>query len=200
MIEPLEVHELVNDDVVANPWRHHDQPPVQADVPVAAAGSPARPLISNADPPDGEAKLCGKLVQAGRQLDLGLRLPRPSVEGQGRLASQPLALPRDPLGMPPRERVGLAARAAARNRHADAPIVIDPQKVAPGAAVADEIDLCDSRFAYRCRGCDCGLARRCKRGCGCWCRIGERKTQLHDHRIPESAATAGSPATDEQLS
>lgn len=93
MIEPLEVHELVNDDVVANPSRHHDQPPVQADVPVATAGSPARALIPNADPTDREAELCGKLVQAGGQLDLCLRLPCLAVEGQRRLASQPLALP-----------------------------------------------------------------------------------------------------------
>lgn len=81
--------------------------------------------------------------------------------------------------MPLRERVGFAARAAARNRHAYAAIVIDPQQVAPGAAMSDEIDGCKPCFA-RCYTIDCA----CRFG------IAERQTELHDRRIPDSVASA----------
>ena len=49
VIEPLEVHQLMNDDVIAHPLWHGDQPPIEAHVPVTPARTPPRPLIADAD-------------------------------------------------------------------------------------------------------------------------------------------------------
>ena len=52
VIEPLEVHQLVNDDVIAHPMWHGNEPPIEAHVPVTPARTPPRPLIANADAGD----------------------------------------------------------------------------------------------------------------------------------------------------
>ena len=59
----LQVHQLVDQHVVADGVRHLHQPPVQADVAVARTRSPAPALIADADARDGQAVLRGQLQQ-----------------------------------------------------------------------------------------------------------------------------------------
>jgi len=170
MVEPPQVHELVDDDVVAHPGGHHDQSPVQTDMALTAAGSPPGTLIPDTDTADLQAMLRRQLVQPRRQLDFRRRPERRPRAGDDLTTAQPRALACHPVDVPPRERIGLAARSPARNRHAHAAVVVDAQEVAPGTAVAHEID-----------GCNRPLDRRCRRA--------EWKAQLHVDRIPDSAAS-----------
>ena len=57
MIHAPQVHQLVDQHVVADRLRHLHQPPVQADVTAARARSPAPALIADADARDGQAVL-----------------------------------------------------------------------------------------------------------------------------------------------
>src|SRR5215471_122951 len=70
MIEPSQVHQLVNEHVIAHPGGHVDQAPVQADVSRWGARTPTPSLIANADPPDGETERRRQFEKPGRQLPL----------------------------------------------------------------------------------------------------------------------------------
>src|SRR5437867_12991577 len=75
MIQPLQMHQLVDDHVVTDGVRHRDEPPIQADMAVARAGSPPPALIADADAGDREAMESGKLDHTGRK-----DASRPSAE------------------------------------------------------------------------------------------------------------------------
>ena len=68
VIHPPQVHQLMNQYVIAHEGWHQEQPPVQADVTVAAAGTPPRVLITHADSRHRESMQGGKLQQACWQL------------------------------------------------------------------------------------------------------------------------------------
>ena len=72
VIHPLEVHELVDDDVVAHPIGHRRESPVEADMTVSTARTPARALIADADARHAQAMLIGKLLQSNWELRSGL--------------------------------------------------------------------------------------------------------------------------------
>ena len=111
VIEPLEVHELMNDHVVAHPVGHGDEPPVEADVTVPPAGTPARALIADADARDAQAVLIGELPQPNRELRSRLRAePLSIVEGETPVR-QRRALTQHPVEMASREGIGLPPRA-----------------------------------------------------------------------------------------
>ena len=180
MIEPLQVHQLMNDHVVAYPVGHGDEPPVQAHVPVAPAGTPSCALIANAKPADDQPVTIGKLAQPDGQLAAGLRAkPLSFLDGEAPLR-QHGALAQHPVEMPPREGVGFAARSPARNGHADTSVVLDAKEIPAGPAMANEIDRGD-RFDGRRRELHIGHAR-------------ERKPELHGDRIPDSPGGLDTPA------
>ena len=72
VIHPLEVHELVDDDVVAHPIGHRRESPVEAYMTVSTARTPPRALIADADARDAQAMLIGKLPQSNGELRSGL--------------------------------------------------------------------------------------------------------------------------------
>src|SRR5262245_26506366 len=73
MIESLEVHQLMNYHVVPHPWWHRDEAPIEADVTVAPAGSPPRPLVANADARHRQAVLVSQFQQSPGELGVRLR-------------------------------------------------------------------------------------------------------------------------------
>ena len=68
MIEPTQVHQFMDQDVVANGWRHEHQTPVQGNMAIASTRSPARALIADADTRDRHPVLGRDLVQPRWQL------------------------------------------------------------------------------------------------------------------------------------
>ena len=68
MVHPAQMHQLVDKNVIPDRRRHQHQSPVQADVPVTAAGSPPRTLVANAHARDDQAVLRREFQQARRQL------------------------------------------------------------------------------------------------------------------------------------
>ena len=179
VVEPLEVHELVNHHVVAHPVGHCNQSPVQADVSITAARTPSRPLISNADSRHPQAVLLGKRLQPCRQFLVRLRLEPLAIVGGKPHIPQHGALALNPLDMSACEGIGFPLRASARNRDAQAAVVLHAQQVAARATMADEVERGDGAD----RGRDAGHqgGRRCP-----FCRA-ERKPQLHLDRIPDSS-------------
>jgi len=72
MVHSAQVHQLVNKNVIPDRRRHQHQSPIQADVPVTAAGSPPRTLVANAHARDDETMLRCEFQQARRQLAASL--------------------------------------------------------------------------------------------------------------------------------
>ena len=138
MVQPLEMYQFVDEDEVAHPFRHQHQPPVQADVAVAPARSPARPLIADRDVGDLQIQSCSKLAQARGELQPCPRLRSLHVFDGNPRSRKPRALSVDPGLMPDDERLRLAQRSPARNGHAHPAIMIHAQHIAASALVADE--------------------------------------------------------------
>ncbi len=159
MVHPAEVHELVNQDVVAHGWRHEDEPPVECDVSVPPARSPPRALIADAHSREaGDAVLGREFPDSDRQFS---GRPRPQGDpfcGVDGRSGYPGALGADPLEVTCGKRLGLAFRTAARDRHPQLAVGFNPKKISPGASVADEIQGGEGDA----RGCE-GDTRGCER-------------------------------------
>jgi hypothetical protein len=72
VIEPTQMHQLVNQNVFADGLGHQDETPVEADVTGRRARSPARPLIPYADTRHLKAVTVGQAKQLGGQIASGL--------------------------------------------------------------------------------------------------------------------------------
>ena len=72
VIEASQMHELVDQHVVANRVRHQDESPVEADVTRWRAGSPSRALVAYADARYVEAVMLRQAQQLRGQLLGGL--------------------------------------------------------------------------------------------------------------------------------
>lgn len=107
VVHPAEVHQLVDQDVVANPGRHQHQSPVQADVAVRPAGAPARSLITNTDAANGEPMACCQFEQPRREFSLRLLLPCLVVFNRREFITCTCTLCRYPVGVSLYERLGL---------------------------------------------------------------------------------------------
>ena len=66
MVHAPQMHQLVDEDVIAHRRWHEHEPPVQADVPIAPAGSPSCTLVPDADARHEKTVLRGELQQPGR--------------------------------------------------------------------------------------------------------------------------------------
>jgi hypothetical protein len=72
VIEPPQMHQLVNQNVFADGLGHQDETPVETDVTGRRARSPARPLIPYADTRHLKAVTVGQAKQLGGQIARGL--------------------------------------------------------------------------------------------------------------------------------
>lgn len=109
MVHAPQVHQLVDEDVFAHSRRHQNEPPVQADVTLAAAGAPARALIADADARDGDTETAGERQKSRRQLAARSIVQGAPLFERAALASQPRTLAGDPSSMAASERFGLAS-------------------------------------------------------------------------------------------
>lgn len=179
MIEAFQVHQLVNQYVIAHGRRHQDQSPIERDVAVTTTRSPARALIADAHPRDGQSVLSGNLHQPQRQLR-----PRPLAQRRSLLRSEggwreSRALPRYPIGVTLHEGIGLALGSTARDGDPHTTVMFDAQQIPPRAAMADEVDRVvpcrwNGTIACRCEGPDAcrgkrTVAGRCKLTVDCRC-------------------------------
>lgn len=145
MIEPPEMHQLVNQHVLAHEARHQHEPPVQADVPRGRARSPSRPLVANADASHGEAVGGGELSELRRQF-AHCAEPQLFADGgiQRHLSGLPLpgalSLPLDPCSLLRGKSLGVTPRSPTRQRDADASVRPHADDVAPRAGMADKFD------------------------------------------------------------
>ena len=177
MIEASQVHQLVHDHVVADELGHREEPPVQGDMPVATARSPAGPLIADRDARHPQRRsvraadvreIPGERCHPVRQLDRCTRPQLLTVIAAKRRWREARPLPFDPVQLPLRERVRLAFRTASRDGDAHATVGVDPYDVAPRAAMPHEIELQRPRPNRK---------RRLRTT------LPKRQRQLHDERI-----------------
>ena len=140
----------MNEHVVPHIRRHQDQTPVQGNVPVPPARAPSRALIADADAGDRHPPLGRDLVQPRGQFGACPLTQRPPFLRSDCRRCQPRALPGDPVDVALHERVGVALRTAARDRDADAAVMLDAKQIPPRPAMANEIDGCDrTRWSVR---------------------------------------------------
>src|SRR5689334_21919120 len=107
MIEPFEMHQLVNQDVIAHRRGHQDKSPIEGNVAVTTTGSPSCALIADAHPRDGQRVRSGNLHQPWRQLGSCPLAQRRSLFGAEGRRYQSRALPRYPIGVTLDEGIGL---------------------------------------------------------------------------------------------
>ena len=117
MVHPAQVHQLVNQNVIAYRWRHQHQSPVQTDVAVTPAGAPPRALIPDADARHDESVARCQVEQACRQLAACVLSQRAVIFERTKFGLRTRSLPDNPVNVALNERLGLATRAAARNRY-----------------------------------------------------------------------------------
>jgi len=106
MVHPAEVHQLVDQNVIANRLRHQDQSPVQADVTVTPARTPPRALIPNADAADRESVACRQFEQPLGQLAPGLLSRCLLVLNRTNFGTCPCPLSDDPVDVALNKRLG----------------------------------------------------------------------------------------------
>jgi len=107
MVHPAEVHQFVDQDVVADPCRHQHQSPVQADVAVTSAGTPPRSLITNTDAADGKPMACRQFEQPRREFTPRLLSQCVVVFNRTEFVTCTCSLSRYPIDVSLDERLGL---------------------------------------------------------------------------------------------
>ena len=140
-----QVHQLVNEDVLADFWRHEQETVVERDVAAGRARTPARTLIADGHPAHGETVLRGQREQLRPQLPRCLFSQR-LLDVRGPTRGQDLrSLPPCPVEMSIRKPHRLALGSASRDGDAQIAVRPDAQHIAPRMADADEVDP-ESRF------------------------------------------------------
>lgn len=143
MIEPPQMHQLVNQHVVAHAVGHQYESPVEADVTRRGTGAPTRALIPYADARHTQAMVRGKPPQLIRQLE-GRSAPQcsdrfrcvcePARSGRVQLCLLTLNPGTLLLG----EQLRVAARSPSRNGDTDASVGADTDDVTSSRRMADE--------------------------------------------------------------
>lgn len=137
VVELPEMHQLVDEHVIAHAVWHQDEAPVQTDVSGWRARAPSRALIAYAHLGDRQAVLGGKAMQPRRKL---ARRSQPQLRdridgvGQPRATrrSQARPLPGNPMALLFGKLLGMAPRAPARECDPDTPIRSYTNHVTPG--------------------------------------------------------------------
>ncbi len=138
VIHPLQVHQLVDEHVIADPVRHLQEPPVQADVPARRTRSPTRALIPDTDARHRDTVTRRQLQQPCRELE-----PRPRAQlarfvvgrhppgRTGPRDNDTRQLLVDPRPFAFRKGFRLALGTPARNRHPDRSVGSHADQVPP---------------------------------------------------------------------
>ena len=144
VVEPSQMHQLVNQHIVADGVWHQYEPPVQTDVTGRRAGSPSRLLIAYADARHLKSMMFGEPQQLDGQLARGL--PPQLRDGLGTVGRslcgeladmRPLTL--DPGTLLLGEELGVAAGSPPRNGDTDTSVRAHPDNISSGSRMADEI-------------------------------------------------------------
>ena len=109
MVHPVQMHQFVDQNVIAHRCRHQHQSPVQADMTVTPAGTPPRSLIAHADACHGEPVLRCQFEQSCGQIAACLLSQQPLAFEGPKFALGTCSLSDDPVDVPLNERLGLAA-------------------------------------------------------------------------------------------
>lgn len=144
VVEAAQMHELVNQHIVANRVWHQYEPPIEADVTRWRAGSPPRALVAHAHAGYMEAVMPGQAQQVRGQLAGGLS---PQLLDGLRAMSGGLygpfqglrALTLDPRAVLLGKQLGVAAGSPPRKSDADSSVGPDTDHIASGCRMADEI-------------------------------------------------------------
>lgn len=144
VIETTEVHQFVNQHILADRVRHQYEPPIQANQTGRRAGSPSRALITYADTRHMKSMMFGEAQQLRRQLADGLTPQFLDCLGTvdrsvGGSLTDPRALTLDPGTLLLGEQLGVAAGSPSRNGDTDTSVGAYPDDIAPGSRMADEI-------------------------------------------------------------
>jgi len=108
MVHPAEVHQFVDQDVVADPCRHQHESPVEADVAVTSAGTPPRSLIPHTHAADGKPIPCRQFEQPRREFTPRLVSQCVVVFNRTDFVTCTYSLSRYPLDVSLDERLSLA--------------------------------------------------------------------------------------------
>ena len=144
VIETPQMHEFMNQHVIANRVRHQYEPPIEADVTRRRAGSPPRTLIAYADARDMESVMLSQAPQVRGELARGLS---PQLrDGVGAIrwglggSFQGLrALTLDPRAVLLGKQLGVLAGSPSRKGDTDSSVGAHPDHIASGCGMADEI-------------------------------------------------------------
>lgn len=117
MVHPAQVHQLVDQDVIAHRRRHQHQSPVQTDMAITSAGAPPRALIADGDASNREPVARCQFEQPCGQLLPCVLSHSPLVFERTKFRLRTRSLTDYPADVALNERLRLATRAAARNRH-----------------------------------------------------------------------------------
>ena len=108
MVHPAEMHQLVDQDVIAYRSRHQHQTPVQANVAVTPAGAPSRPLIADADARHYDPVALRQFEQSRGEVPACLLSQRRLVFERTRCGVRTCSLSDYPIDVPLNERFGVA--------------------------------------------------------------------------------------------
>jgi hypothetical protein len=144
VIEPSQMHQLVNQYIVADAVGHQNESPIQADVTGGRAGSPARALIPDAHARHLHTVVFGQEQQAPWKLARRLPAQLPDRLGAVTLAVRGTFAHAGPLALDPGtllfgEKLGLTAGSPSRNGDTNAAIGPHLDDISPGRRMADEI-------------------------------------------------------------
>jgi hypothetical protein len=146
MIHAFQMHQLVDQHVIADEGRHVDETPIQRDVSLAGTRAPSSALIANADAGDVQTVLGGKLQKANGQLaprarqacGIGWRWSRHlPVDG---FAAKPRPLTFNPQRLPAGKVGRFTLRTAAWDRDPYGAVVTNAQHVASRLRMPHEHD------------------------------------------------------------
>jgi hypothetical protein len=143
VIEPPQMHQLVDQDVLAHRLGHQDEAPVETDVTGRRARSPARPLIPYADTRHLKAMVLGQAEQLRGQVASGLPAQLShslwSVGWTPRRAFlYPCFLTLNPGALLLGKQLGVAAGSPSRNGDADASVRTNPNEIPSCSRMTDE--------------------------------------------------------------
>ena len=144
VIEPPQMHQLVNQHVIAHRVGHQYKTPVETDVAGWRARSPTRPLIPYADARHCQTMMRGEAAQLLRQL--AGRLPtefsdcfRPVPDAVRATFAYLRPLPLNPGPLLFGEQLGMSAGSPSRNGDTNTSVGPYPYDVASSGRMADEI-------------------------------------------------------------
>ena len=145
MIQLLQMHQLVNEHVLAHEIGHRHQPPVQTDMRLRRARPPAPSLIPHADARDPQpvhgrqtVQFLSELISCARPEFFPL-FRRKCGRGVALALRRPVALPLDPRPLLVGKILCLTFRSPPRYGHTHTAVGTNTNDIAPRAGVTDKV-------------------------------------------------------------